>query len=98
MNRQVTKLIRNYHFWLVLAMVVAIGFGHHLTREPLPMLHEALEHLVVLPIIYAAFRFGLRGALVTAALVNIPILISGFLDFDIDEIRGDLVIQSISAT
>ncbi len=94
----VTRLIRDYHFWLVVVMVVAIGVTHHFTRELLSTLHEALELLVLLPVIYAAFRFGLRGALVTVALVNILILISGFADFDIDEISNDLVIQSISAT
>lgn len=98
MSKSITKLIRDYHFWLVLVMVAVIGFAHHFTREPLPVLHEALEQLVLLPVIYAAFRFGIRGALVTVALVNIPILISGFADFDIDEISNDLVIQSISAT
>ena len=98
MSRLATRLIRDYHLWLVMVMVVAIGFAHHFTREPLPALHEAIEHLVVLPVIYAAFRFGIRGALLTVALVNTPILISGFADFDIDEISNDLVIQSISAT
>ncbi len=92
MSRLATGLIRDYHFWLVLVMVVAIGFGHHLTREPLPTLHEVIEQLVLLPIIYAAFRFGLRETLLTVVLV------SGFLDFDFDKISNDLVIQSISAT
>ncbi len=96
MSRSIAKLTRDYHFWLVAIIVVAIGVAHHLTREPLPMLHEALEHLVLLPVIYAAFRFGIRGALLTAVLVNIPVLVSGFLDFDIDEIRGDLMIAVIS--
>ncbi len=96
MSSTVTKLIRDYHFWSVLVMVVAIGFGHHLTRELLPALHEVIEHLVVLPVIYAAFRFGLRGALVTVVLVNTLILVSGFLDFDPDEIRGDLMMAVIS--
>ena len=96
MSKSITKLIVNYHFWLVLVMVAAIGVAHHFTREPLPALHEALEHLVVLPVIYAAFRFGLRGALLTVVLVNIPIPVSGFSDFDIDEIRGDLMIAVIA--
>jgi len=89
-------LIRDYHFWLVVVMVVAIAVAHHFTRESLPVLHEAIEYLVVLPVIYAAFRFGLRGALVTAVLVNTLILISGFLDFDFDEISGDLIMAAIS--
>lgn len=96
MSSMVTKLIRDYHFWLVLVMVAAIGVAHHFTREPLPTLHEALEQLVLLPVIYAAFRFGLRGALVTVATVNIPILVSGFVDFDIDEISNDLMMVVIS--
>ena len=98
MSRSTTKLIRNYHFWLVVVMVVAIGVAHHFTRESLPTLHEALEQLVLLPVIYAAFRFGFRETLLTVALVNIPILVSGFVDFDFDKISNDLVIQSISAT
>ena len=96
MSRSITKLIRGYPFWLVTAMVVAIGVAHHLTRKPLPTLHEALEQLVLLPVIYAAFRFGLRGALITVVLVNMPILISGFVDFDIDEISNDLMMVVIS--
>ncbi len=96
MSRSITKLLRDYHFWLVVVMVVAIGVAHHLTREPLPALHETLEHLVVLPVIYAAFRFRLRGALGTVVLVNTLILVSGFLDFDPDEIMGDLMMAVIS--
>ncbi len=98
MSRLATRLIRDYHFWLVVVMVVAIGVAHHLTREPLPVLHKAMELLVLLPVIYAAFRFGLREALLTVVLANVPILVSGFLNFDFDEISNDLVTQSISAT
>ena len=98
MSRSTTKLIRNYHFWLVVVIVAAIGIAHHFTREPLPTLHEVIEQLILLAVIYAAFRFGLRGALVTVVLVNIPVLVSGFADFDIDQISNDLVTQSISAT
>ncbi len=98
MSRSTTKLIRNYHFWLVVVIVAAIGVAHHFTREPLPVLHEVLEQLVLLPVIYAAFRFGLRGALVTVALVNTFIFVGGFVDSDFDKTSNDLVIQSISAT
>ena len=96
MSRCITKLIRDYHFWLVLVIVAAIALAHHFTREPLPMLHEALEYLIVLPVIYAAFRFGIRGALLTAVLIGVAILVSGFLDFDFNEISGDLVMVAIA--
>ena len=96
MSSMVTRLIRNYHFWLVVVMVVAIGFVHHFTREPLPALHEVLEHLMLLPVIYAAFRFGIRGALLTVFLVSTLILVSGFVDLDIDEISNDLMMVVIA--
>ncbi len=98
MSRSITKLIRDYHFWLVVVMVVAIGLAHHLTREPLPTLHETIELLVLLPVIYAAFRFGLRGALLAVVIISTIILVSGFFDFDIDEISNDLVMMGISTT
>lgn len=95
-SNKMVLLARDYHFWSVVVMVVAIGAAHHLTRESLPMIHEILEYLVVLPLIYAAFRFGIRGALFATAFVNMLILASGFADLDIYEIRGDLIMAVIS--
>ena len=96
MNRRVTKLTRDYHFWLVVATVVTIALTHHFSRESLPLVHETLEYLIVLPVIYAAFCFGRRGALLTAVFISGGILVSGFLNFDFNEISGDLVMVAFA--
>jgi signal transduction histidine kinase len=53
------------------AAVLVIGGLHFLMDERLVMWHSVLHHLYVLPIMYAALRFGWRGSLVTTAAASI---------------------------
>lgn len=54
--------------WLLLALI-AITALHYETVGGSPLLHEISQRLYYLPIIYAAYRYGLRGGL-TASLLS----------------------------
>lgn len=57
---------------LLLALfIVGISLSHYLTPLRLPMLHDILQRLYYLPIILAAFWFGVRGGLVSSIVVSI---------------------------
>jgi signal transduction histidine kinase len=57
---------------LLLALfIVGISVSHYLTPLRLPMLHDILQRLYYLPIILAAFWFGVRGGLVSSIVVSI---------------------------
>jgi len=56
----------------VLALsIIGISLSHYFTPLRLPMLHDILQRLYYLPIILAAFWFGLRGGLVSSIVVSI---------------------------
>jgi signal transduction histidine kinase len=54
--------------WLLIALI-AITTLHYQTVGRSPLLHEISQRLYYLPIIYAAYRYGLRGGL-TASLLS----------------------------
>jgi two-component system, NtrC family, sensor histidine kinase HydH len=56
---------------LLAAAVVGISLLHYLTPLHQPMLHDIFQRLYYLPIILAAFWFGLRGGLVSSLVVSI---------------------------
>lgn len=57
---------------VVLAVfILGISLLHYLTPLHLPMLHDIFQRLYYLPIILAAFWFGLRGGLVSSIVVSI---------------------------
>src|SRR5512146_315354 len=57
---------------LLLALfIVGISLSHYLTPLRLPMLHDILQRLYYLPIILAAFWFGVRGGLISSVVVSI---------------------------
>jgi two-component system sensor histidine kinase HydH len=53
------------------ASVIAISLLHYLTPLQLPYLHDIFQRLYYLPIILAAFWFGLRGGLLCSIIVSI---------------------------
>jgi two-component system sensor histidine kinase HydH len=62
----------NFLRMLVLAFcIIGISLSHYLTPLRLPMLHDILQRLYYLPIILAAFWFGVRGGLVSSVVVSI---------------------------
>jgi signal transduction histidine kinase len=63
-----TPLIR---IGLLAAAILGISLSHYLTPLHLPMLHDILQRLYYLPIILAAFWFGLRGGLVSSIVISI---------------------------
>jgi two-component system sensor histidine kinase HydH len=56
---------------LLAVSIVGITLFHYLTPLHLPILHDIFQRLYYIPIIIAAFWFGLRGGLVTSIIVSI---------------------------
>ena len=56
---------------LLAAFIIGISLFHYLTPLHLPALHDIFQRLYYIPIIMAAFWFGLRGGLVTSIVVSI---------------------------
>ncbi len=56
---------------LLMAFVVGISLLHYFTPLNLPMLHDIYQRLYYIPIILAAFWFGLRGGIACAVAVSI---------------------------
>ena len=63
------KQINNIFF--IFAAISVITVLHYATSPTLPFLHDLYRRLYYLPIIYAAFRLGLRGGLITAGGVSL---------------------------
>lgn len=58
--------------------IVAVTMAHFGTPADQEWLHDVLRRLYYIPIIVAAFLFGLRGALVTSVVVTLLYLPHGF--------------------
>jgi signal transduction histidine kinase len=50
--------------------IIGISLLHYLTPLHLPMLHDIFQRLYYIPIIFAAFWFGVRGGLVSSIIVS----------------------------
>jgi len=57
--------------FVILAAIVGVSLLHYLTPLSLPVLHDIYQRLYYLPIILAAFWFGLEGGIGTAMIVSI---------------------------
>jgi len=51
--------------------IIGISLLHYLTPIHLPILHDIFQRLYYIPIIIAAFWFGMRGGLLTSIIVSI---------------------------
>lgn len=58
----------------LIACVMLVTVGHYMTELRMQHLHDVFRRLYYLPIIFAAFWFGLRGGLGTAAVVSAAFL------------------------
>jgi two-component system sensor histidine kinase HydH len=65
------KLETPSRLFIILAGIVGISLLHYLTPLTKPVLHDIYQRLYYLPIILAAFWFGLRGGIGTAMIVSI---------------------------
>src|SRR6266571_4465041 len=63
-----SKLVR---VALLAASILGITLLHYLTPLHLPVLHDIFQRLYYIPIIYAAFWFGMRGGLISSIVVSI---------------------------
>ncbi|MBN2464292.1 DUF4118 domain-containing protein [candidate division WOR-3 bacterium] len=61
-------------FWTTVAAVAVLTIGHYVAPTHDPFWHDLFRRLYYLPIILAAFRYGLRGGLVTSVLVSLLFL------------------------
>src|SRR3990172_4617037 len=57
--------------YVVAGTVLALTAAHYLTTITEMQVHDLFRRLYFLPIIYAAYSFGLRGGLATAAFVSL---------------------------
>ena len=71
MNR---PLWRQPEFWTTVAAVLVLSVGHYAAPTHDPFWHDLFRRLYYLPIILAAFRYGLGGGLATAVLVSLLFL------------------------
>ncbi|MCX6841833.1 MAG: ATP-binding protein [candidate division WOR-3 bacterium] len=67
-------LWRQPEFWTTVAAVVVLSVGHYTAPTHDPFWHDLFRRLYYLPIILAAFRYGLSGGLVTSILVSLLFL------------------------
>jgi two-component system, NtrC family, sensor histidine kinase HydH len=65
---------RQPEFWTTVAAVVVLTVGHYTAPTHDPFWHDLFRRLYYLPIILAAFRFGLRGGLVASVAVSLLFL------------------------
>lgn len=49
-------------------MILLVGIGVFISATPFKGLHPSLEYLAILPVLWAAFRFGERGAISSAVI------------------------------
>jgi signal transduction histidine kinase len=56
---------------LLAVSIVGISLLHYLTPLHLPVLHDIFQRLYYIPIIFAAFWFGLRGGLSASIIVSL---------------------------
>jgi two-component system, NtrC family, sensor histidine kinase HydH len=71
MNR---PLWRQPEFWTTVTAVLVLSAGHYAAPTHDPFWHDLFRRLYYLPIIVAAFRYGLRGGLVAAATISVIFL------------------------
>jgi signal transduction histidine kinase len=65
---------RQPEFWTTVAAVVVLTVGHYTAPMHDPFWHDLFRRLYYLPIILAAFRYGLGGGLATSVLVSLLFL------------------------
>jgi len=68
------ELLKDRVFWLVFAMVAVISTLHYTTAVSMEYFHEFYKLLYYIPIIVAAFYFGVPGGLITSLAVSIVYL------------------------
>jgi signal transduction histidine kinase len=67
-------LWRQPEFWTTVAAVLVLSIGHYLAPTHDALWHDLFRRLYYLPIILAAFRYGLGGGLATSVLVSLLFL------------------------
>jgi len=67
-------LWRQPEFWTTVSAVAVLTIGHYVAPTHDPFWHDLFRRLYYLPIILAAFRYGLGGGLATSILVSLLFL------------------------
>lgn len=65
------ELYKDRRLWLIALMVIIISVLHYGTAVTMGYMHEFYKLLYYLPIILAAFHFGVRGGLITSLSVSL---------------------------
>ncbi len=61
-------LVRDKNALRIAALLLVVTAGHYLAPPGYPVLHNVLQRLYYIPIIWAAYRYGIRGGITVAAL------------------------------
>jgi len=58
-------------FYIISFSILALTLAHYLTPPDKPLLHDIYRRLYYVPIILAAFTYGLKGALISSITVSV---------------------------
>src|SRR4030067_613653 len=65
------KVQKKTQVYLISFIILVLTLAHYLTPPDKPLLHDIYRRLYYVPIILAAFTFGLKGALISSVTVSI---------------------------
>jgi two-component system sensor histidine kinase AtoS len=69
--QRLLNLIKNVHFWVVVAGLAITTWLHYTTSPLLFERHTVYRYLYFLPVVYAALRFGLWGGLLAGLAASL---------------------------
>lgn len=98
-----SELHKDTRFWLIALMVIIISVLHYSTAVTMGYMHEFYKLLYYLPIILAAFHFGVRGGLITSlsvSLIYLPHLIfqwTGQFPYNLDRFLEIILYNVVAA-
>ena len=98
----VLKILRNYHIWIILAIMVILSLSHYsllgvkVTDTPSGITRYSIERILFLiPIIYSAIILGLVGGLVCLA-VSLGVMLPNALIFGTSRVQAVLEVSGIA--
>jgi len=66
-----STITRDAYFWTVVVLIITVTALHYFTPTRLSHFHEIFRRLYYIPIIMAAFRFGLKGGFLASLSVGL---------------------------
>jgi len=60
--------------WILGILISVVTIGHYLTPQANVIVHNVLQRLYYIPIIWAAYRYGIKGGLIVSLISGIMYL------------------------